>query len=62
MFSGNKFPSCGPVIEKEFLVNEVHLNFCTIRRFVLFDGFYCLLFKYLGHQANNRTSQMKLLM
>ena len=37
MFSGSKFQSCGPVIEKEFLANEVHLNFGTIRRFVLFD-------------------------
>ena len=37
MFSGSKFQRCGPVIEKEFLANEAHLNFGTIRRFVLFD-------------------------
>ena len=37
-FSDSKFQSCGPVIEKEFLTNEVHLNFgISIRRFVLFD-------------------------
>ena len=37
MFSGSKFQSCGPVIEKEFLANEAHWNFGTIIRFVLFD-------------------------
>ena len=36
MFSGSKFQSCGPVIEKEFLANEAHLNFGTIRSYVLF--------------------------
>ena len=42
MFSGSKFPSCGPVIEKEFLANEVHLNFGTIS--------YCfLLFLIVCH-------------
>ena len=30
MFSGSKFQSCGPRIEKEFLANELHLNFGTI--------------------------------
>ena len=25
MWSGSKFQSCGPIIEKEFLANEVHL-------------------------------------
>ena len=41
MFSGSKFQSCGPIIEKEFLANEAHLNFGTIRRFVLFDHIVC---------------------
>ena len=35
MFSGSNFQSRGPVIEKEFVANEAHLNFGTIRRFVL---------------------------
>ena len=37
MFSGSKFQRCGPVIEKEFLANEAHLNFGNLRRSVLFD-------------------------
>ena len=37
MFSGSKFQNRGPIIEKEFLANEAHLNFATIGRFVLFD-------------------------
>ena len=48
MFSGSKFQSCGP-IEKEFLASEVHLNFGTIRRFVLFDlKLYRVLFLKLA--------------
>ena len=37
MLSGSTFQRRGPVIEKEFLANEAHFNFDTIRRFVLFD-------------------------
>ena len=29
MFRGSKYPSCGPVIEKELLANEANLNFYT---------------------------------
>ena len=39
MFSGSKFQSCGPVIEKEFLANEVHLNFGTIRKMLTFQTY-----------------------
>ena len=45
MFSGSKFQSCGSVIEKEFLANEAHVNFCTIIRFVLLKLYRVLLIK-----------------